>query len=156
MAITGAFAVPHPPLIVPEVGKGKQRTIQATVDAYEAVMQQAAELKPDTVVIISPHSAMYSDYLHISPGKKAQGDFSQFGAAQIKAEVSYDAEFSGALADLATKNDIPAGFLGEKDPALDHGSFIPLYFCKNICPGFARCGSPYPAFRTHRITNMGS
>ena len=35
MAIVGAIAVPHPPLIVPAVGRGDQARIQDTIDAYE-------------------------------------------------------------------------------------------------------------------------
>ena len=33
MAILGAFAVPHPPIILPEIGRGEERRIQATSDA---------------------------------------------------------------------------------------------------------------------------
>ena len=32
MGIVFACAVPHPPLIVPAVGRGQEREIQATVD----------------------------------------------------------------------------------------------------------------------------
>ena len=37
MAILAAYAVPHPPLIIPGVGRGRERGIQATIDAYEEV-----------------------------------------------------------------------------------------------------------------------
>ena len=37
MGILGAFVVPHPPLIIPEVGKGQERGIQKTIDAYQMV-----------------------------------------------------------------------------------------------------------------------
>ena len=33
MAILGAVQVPHPPLIIPEVGHGEEKAIQATIDA---------------------------------------------------------------------------------------------------------------------------
>ena len=42
MAILAAMAVPHPPLIMPEVGKGEEQTIQSTIDAYREVMRRAA------------------------------------------------------------------------------------------------------------------
>ena len=32
--ITGAFMVPHPPLIIPEIGRGEERRLQNTIDAY--------------------------------------------------------------------------------------------------------------------------
>ena len=34
MAVIGAFMVPHPPLIVPEVGCGKEQAVADTVKAY--------------------------------------------------------------------------------------------------------------------------
>lgn len=35
--IAGAYMVPHPPLIVPEVGRGQEKNIQNTIDAYHEV-----------------------------------------------------------------------------------------------------------------------
>ena len=58
MSVKGAVMVPHPPLIVPAVGRGEEKKIQATVDAYHQAARQIAAWKPDTVVIISPHSVM--------------------------------------------------------------------------------------------------
>ena len=68
MGIIAAFMVPHPPLIVPNVGKGGEEQIKETTKSYEAVAKKIAELKPETIVITSPHSVMYADYFHNSPG----------------------------------------------------------------------------------------
>ena len=49
MSIVAAYVVPHPPLIVPAVGHGQERAIQATVDAYEEVACRiAAPATPPT------------------------------------------------------------------------------------------------------------
>ena len=37
MPIIGAFMVPHPPIMLPEVGKGEEKKIQDTTDAYRQV-----------------------------------------------------------------------------------------------------------------------
>ena len=50
MSIVAAFAVPHPPLIIPGVGSGKEK-IASTIAAYDEVGRRVAELAPDTVVI---------------------------------------------------------------------------------------------------------
>ena len=75
MTIAAAFMVPHPPMIVPAIGRGSERQVAATARAYEQVAAEIAELKPDTIIISSPHSVMYMDYFHISPGEKAKGSF---------------------------------------------------------------------------------
>lgn len=128
MGIVGAFMVPHPPLIVPEVGKGEEGKIQATIDAYHKVAGRIGELMPETIVLISPHQIMYADYFHISPGKGAKGDFGQFRAGKVKLEVAYDTQFVEKLCALADRKRLPAGTLGEREKKLDHGTMVPLFF----------------------------
>ena len=126
--ISGVFMVPHPPLIIPEIGRGEEENIQDTVDAYHEVGRRIGDLKPETIVLISPHQIMYADYFHISPGDEGTGDFGQFRAPQVKIKVNYDTEFVENLCKLAEAGDLPAGTEGERDRRLDHGTMVPLYF----------------------------
>ena len=128
MAILAAYAVPHPPLIVPAVGHGREEGIRATVAAYREVGKRICELAPETLVISSPHSIMYRDYLHISPGSAASGDFGQFGAPEARHSVRYDEAFVSSLGAAAAADDLAAGTEGEQDPALDHATLVPLHF----------------------------
>lgn len=128
MGIVAGIMVPHPPLIVPAVGRGGERGIAATVRAYEQAAEFAMSFEPETLVIISPHAVMYADYFHISPGAGASGNFAQFGAPQEAFDVAYDVEFVRGLEAAAGKSGFPAGTLGERDKRLDHGVMVPLYF----------------------------
>ena len=137
MPIAGAIIVPHPPLIIPTVGRGQELDVQATIDAYRAAARQAAEWDPEVLIITSPHTVMYTDYFHISPGKGASGDMSAFGAPQTRLEARYDGELRDEVIRQAEAANIRAGTLGERDPALDHGTFLPLYFLQEMginCP----------------------
>ena len=134
--ISGAFMVPHPPLIIPEVGRGKEQKIQNTIDAYHEAGLKIGHLRPETITLLSPHQIMYADYFHISPGRWAEGDFGQFGAGKVKMEVSYDTEFVDKLCEMAKEADFPAGTLGERDRRLDHGTLVPLYFVNKYWKGY--------------------
>lgn len=136
MSIIAAFAVPHPPLIIPAVGRGEEKGISETVKAYNRVGKQIAELKPETIVISSPHTTMYRDCNHISPGKDAHGSFSQFGAPEASFWVNYDEEFTTALNAYAHKHQLSAGTAYEREPALDHATMIPLYFIQKYYTDF--------------------
>ena len=46
MAIVAAMAVPHPPIILPEIGRGEEEKIAKTTAAYCEVMKRAASLEP--------------------------------------------------------------------------------------------------------------
>ncbi len=137
MPIPGAIIVPHPPLILPAVGRGQERGIQATVDAYREAARRAAEWKPDVLLLTTPHSVLYADYFHISPGLAASGDMGKFGARATKLDVRYDTELRREAIALAEREGIAAGTLGERDASLDHGAFIPLWFLREAgveCP----------------------
>lgn len=43
MSILGAVIVPHPPLIIPTVGRGREQEVQATIDAYRTAAKQAVD-----------------------------------------------------------------------------------------------------------------
>lgn len=128
MTVLAAFMVPHPPIIIPEIGKGEEKKIQQTIDAYQTVARKIGTLKPETIVLLSPHQILYSDYFHISPGKGASGDFSQFHAPQVQIDVQYDTAFVKQLCKLADAANFPAGTQGERNKRLDHGTMVPLYF----------------------------
>ena len=128
MSIVAAFMVPHPPMIVPEVGRGSEKQVEKTIKAYQKVADEIAALKPETIIISSPHSVMYADYFHISPGAGAAGSFASFGAPQVQFNVDYDQELVNLLADKAAAARFPAGTLGEKSRELDHGTMVPLWF----------------------------
>lgn len=128
MGVSAGFMVPHPPLIIPDVGGGEEKKIQKTIDAYQKAAEIIGRLQPETIVLFSPHQTMYADYFHISPGQEARGDFGQFRAGQISLEISYDTEFVRKLCEAAEAAGIAAGTLGEREKKLDHGTMVPLYF----------------------------
>jgi AmmeMemoRadiSam system protein A len=130
MSILNATMVPHPPLIIPEVGRGEEKKIQATIDACRDTARFLFDAKPDMIVVTTPHSAMYADWFHISPGGLAKGSFAQFGAASVRVNVQYDEEFVATLSALAWEKHFPAGTEGQKDASLDHATMIPLWFLR--------------------------
>jgi AmmeMemoRadiSam system protein A/AmmeMemoRadiSam system protein B len=135
MGILAAIMVPHPPLIIPEVGRGQEKEISSTISAYREAAGLIASAQPETLVVLTPHSVMYRDWFHISPSKGAKGDFGSFRAPKVKLEVSYDTDFVEALCKEAKEKGLPAGTEGERDNRLDHGAMIPLYFIREACSG---------------------
>ena len=131
MGIVAGFMVPHPPMIVPDIGRGSEAQVADTSAAYERVADEIAALAPETIIITSPHSIMYADYFHISPGRSASGSFAGFRAPGVRFSEEYDTELVMELCRLADKEDFPAGALGERDKELDHGTMVPLWFIRN-------------------------
>ena len=135
MGILAAFMVPHPPMIIPDVGKGSEKQIEKTIRAYEKAAEEIAALKPETIIITSPHATMYADYFHISPGRRAKGSFADFRAGQVRFEEEYDEELADRICRLAAEEGFPAGTLGERSARLDHGTMVPLWFVRRKYAG---------------------
>lgn len=137
MPMLGAILTPHPPVLLPEVGKGREREIVATGQAMAAAAEEAARWNPGVLIVASPHTVLYGDYFHIAPGSGAVGDMSAFGAPQVRIEATYDVPLRDEIVCRAQAAGLEAGTLGQRDPSLDHGVLIPLYFLRRAginCP----------------------
>lgn len=134
MGVVGAVVVPHPPLIMPEIGRGEEKKIQPTIDAYREAMRRMAALKPDTVIISSPHATMYADYFHISPRDHAEGNFGNFRVPGLKLSANYDTELVNTLSRCLSEAGVDGGTGAERMPELDHGTMVPLRFVQEVMP----------------------
>lgn len=127
MSIVAAYAVPHPPLIVPSVGRGEERGIQRTIDAYREVARRVAAHAPDTIVVSSPHAPAYLDAFAICPGDTLHGDMRQFRSRDAM-DCRLDAELARAIE--AAGNDAGVRVSGRawRGAPMDHATFVPLHF----------------------------
>ncbi|NLI22741.1 MAG: AmmeMemoRadiSam system protein A [Clostridiales bacterium] len=135
MAILAAYAVPHPPILLPEVGRGEERKISRTAQAYDEVMRRVARHRPDVLFLASPHADSYADYFHLSPGRVAHGSLEQFHAPDSRLDVTYDEALVQEIENRARAQGLPAGTRGRREGPLDHGTLIPLLFLAKT--GFA-------------------
>lgn len=136
MSILAAYCVPHPPIILPAVGGGEAEKIHRTADAFERVARDIARLRPETIILTSPHLVSYQDYFHIAPGSGAHGSMARFGAPDLTMAVRYDEELIRELSLRLARESFPAGTEGERDRELDHASFVPLWFIQQAFQDF--------------------
>ena len=82
-SIKQAYLMPHPPVIIPQVGKGKETDSFLTVLACKKVSQQISEIKPSVVIIATPHGHSFLDYIYMNTKQELKGSLSEFGAKDI-------------------------------------------------------------------------
>ncbi len=138
MSIQYACVLPHPPLILPEIGRGEERKIQHTIEAYQAIANHIARIKPETIVLVSPHAPMVRDGFFLAQSEMDVGDMGRFNTAQLKYAYPLDEEFNEALINI--RPDIRPSVMD-----LDHGSIVPLAIIKES----------YDAFKLVRIGISG-
>ena len=50
--IVGHYLMPHPPIIIPDIGKGEEGKIADTANSCNAIGKEISDLKPDTIILI--------------------------------------------------------------------------------------------------------
>lgn len=160
MSIVAAYAVPHPPLIVPAVGRGDEKFIQATVDAFRQVADEIIALAPELIVITSPHAPCFRDAFHVTTDARLYGDLSRFRAPHERLEVDCDVRFARTLIAEAHAHDIVAVDSDAYRDAIDHATYVALHFIreafravggKEDCPcPIARIGLSGFSYEMHR------
>lgn len=123
MSVLGSFVLPHPPLLVPDVGCGEELVIGETLRSTKAIADKIAFLKPDTIILTSPHAPYLGDAFFIDASAIQSGSLAQFGAPQVKLSFETDLEFVQALAKI-NPNLSPA--LDRK--GLDHATIVPMFY----------------------------
>lgn len=156
------YLMPHPPLIIPSVGKGKEKEIQRTIDACNRVGEEISSLKPETIVIITPHGTMFSDVLAISNEEDIKGDFSQFRDFETYIEGKIDKDFNKELIDICKMEDIPVAGIDSnilkqfnREYELDHGSMIPMYFINKYYKNYKIVHVTYAALSDIELYKFG-
>lgn len=119
-----AAICPHPPLLIPDIGKEDALQVQDTSNAMQKLGHDLARKEIDTIVIISPHGPVFMDYMSINLAENLSGDFADFGS-EIRMDVPNDTELARYIKDLADTNKFPLQTVSEP---LDHGTMVPLYF----------------------------
>ncbi|MCL6472487.1 MAG: AmmeMemoRadiSam system protein A [Firmicutes bacterium] len=136
MPVVIGCLVPHPPIIVPEVGRENIARVTSTIKAMEELSQDVAKANPETLVFVSPHSAGFADSIAVKASPVLKGSMANFGAFDVVFSVENDLTFIDEL--LRAANDyqlsitkVGRGFidlLGSDE--LDHGIMVPLYYLR--------------------------
>lgn len=129
---------PHPPIIIPEVGRGEESSARSTIRAMDELGEIFREASVETLVIITPHGPVFSDAVSVRRQKVLRGDFRDFGASEVRFEAPCDIELVDAIVkQAATSFKVPAVALDERaltrhglSERLDHGVLVPLYYLR--------------------------
>ncbi len=125
---------PHPPIIIPEIGRAQLSRAQKTVDGIKELSRLVKEKKPELLVIITPHGQVVRSGPAVLVGSKLAGDFGQFGFPGLEIEMETDRELVDLIVEEASDSPVRPVLLGDRDRGspggtdLDHGAMVPLYY----------------------------
>ena len=121
-----AGIAPHPPIMVPEVGREAIADVRASIAAMSDLTQRVIASGAETVVLISPHAPLESDTFVAYDGPQLYGDFAMFRAPTATVHAELNDELLNEMARVAAEQNL--AMVRIKGFDLDHGTAVPLYF----------------------------
>lgn len=135
----GYYLMPHPPIMIHEVGKGRESEIQKTIDSCRKIGSEIKESNADTIIIISPHGTVFRDAVSLIDIESLQGDFGRFGAGNVRFNMTINKELTREIIRESEMHGISVVGLNHVNAEnygieleLDHGAMVPLYNIDNV------------------------
>jgi aromatic ring-opening dioxygenase LigB subunit len=116
---------PHPPILIPNIGKDNLNKIKNTVNAMKELEVELYASKPDVILIISPHGEIIPDAFCLNLNSEYTAGFEEFGDFTTKMEFKSSPMLALHLRERV-ENEFPM-VLSSMD-RLDHGVGVPLYY----------------------------
>lgn len=133
-ACIGVALFPHPPIMLPEIGKDELTKMDSTVKAVTAAAEKLMEQHPDTIVLMTPHNYVFQDGAGIIMEPRIYGNLSNFGFPELSMQVNTDMDLAEAIV-RESKDFIKLHMLTKEwcekygyDIHLDQGALVPLYY----------------------------
>lgn len=118
---------PHPPIMVPEVGREAISEVLGSIEAMAEFTHRIIGNGAETVVLISPHAPLERNSFVAYRSSPVYGNFANFRAPETEVEFDLDQELLDAI--VASANEAGYSVIGlDERYELDHGSAVPLYF----------------------------
>jgi AmmeMemoRadiSam system protein A/AmmeMemoRadiSam system protein B len=120
-----AGIAPHPPIMVPEVGREAIADVRQSIDAMAELTERVIRSGAETVILISPHAPLEPDAFVAYAGPQLHADFSNFRAPTATVHAELDEELLKEITRVGAEQKFE---VVRKRGDLDHGTAVPLYF----------------------------
>jgi aromatic ring-opening dioxygenase LigB subunit len=128
MPIITAALVPHPPLLIPEIGKDNWGLLEKTYNSYKRIEEDIYAGQVETIVIISAHGPEHENIFSINIGENYDINFEEFGDFSVKASIKGDHILAQTLKE-SLGGEININLFHK--PKVDHSIGIPAYLISN-------------------------
>jgi len=119
-----AAVLPHPPILLPEIGAGREAAAQATRNAYAVIADAIRAIRPDRLLLISTHGIVTLRRFHLLTAPLT-GDLEPFGAPQRRIEQPNDPALAELVLAAARRRGQPLAPVDHWEPH-DHSAIVPL------------------------------
>lgn len=124
MSLVFAAITPHPPVLLPTIGKDIKELDQ-TKKALLELEQELYLTKPQIIVVISPHEGIYPDAFVVNSFTDYTSTFERFGDVTTKFSFKGSPDFAAHISHVGNNHAFPIRLVSE--PSLSYGASVPLF-----------------------------
>ncbi len=125
-----ASVAPHPPIVVPEVGGGREGEAQDTIQAFLNLGEALSS--PELLVLLSPHASFVPGKIFLGVAETYEGSFRDFGAPSVALKTLGFPEALPLLEKIFQAEGVPCKTFSQSRMELDHGCLVPLYYLSRL------------------------
>jgi AmmeMemoRadiSam system protein B len=126
MSLAFAAIVPHPPLLIPTIGKDAIKKVEKTKLAMEKLEEDLYISRPDILIVISPHGKLFQDAFSINVVPEMETDLREFGDISTKLKFKGEMGLAAKIHKSAQTSGISSTMISEAQ--IDHGAAVPLFY----------------------------
>lgn len=162
MPLIANYILPHPPIVIEEIGKEDIKRCKKTQNALKKVAKEIKDIGPDIILVITPHGTVFSDAVTINYSDKLEGNLGNFGFSNISMrkenainlveEIYSESKIMGVSIaklddNLLNRFNISAN--------LDHGILVPLHYTNKIYKDFKLVHINYGGLSSDELYKFG-
>ncbi len=133
--IVYACIAPHPPILVHEIGRGREQETHRTIEALLQVAEEMAAHQPETVLLFSPHGPVDPRAVGILTSPTADGTMARWDAPDVGFRYDNDLDAVALIQEEAARAGLPLIPIEDWDdgmiPGMDWGCTVPLYYLRS-------------------------
>ena len=126
MSLVFAAITPHPPILIPAIGKDNLKKIDTTKKAMEKLEEDLYLSHPDILLLISPHGKLFPDAFSMNVCSEYETDLKEFGDLTTKLHIKGEMNLPALIREAGKEKDYKTIMISEKN--LDHGAAVPLFY----------------------------
>jgi aromatic ring-opening dioxygenase LigB subunit len=139
MGVKCAALLPHPPIVIEEIGGRELKKAEKTVQGFKKTAAEIADFRDelDLIVFITPHGPVFRSTASLIIKEKLTGDFGDFGFPKLNFQEKSDIKFAEKLLSNTEEKNLHLQPLRNSDlknygidQELDHGIMVPLNYLK--------------------------
>jgi MEMO1 family protein len=125
MSLVFSAIVPHPPLLIPAIGKDNIKLLYSTQAAYQNLAKKLKEHEPETIIVISPHGNCQTAAFTMNQSPQFTASFAEFGDLATKKTYQGDIGLTHKIKESLETSE-PLQLISEQK--IDYGVSVPLHY----------------------------